>query len=197
MEEYFKDKNKDLEPVGQYRKLHEELKQAAQKAEMNKLMEIKAEMDSLVQKYPILKSLDLDESTSTNNETTATSQLFLPPILPVPPPIFKIATLRGINNNKIFLEIDPSKIPTTICGDGCSVNLKGSRLLEKSYGIKLPFSRCSSHTSSGTIRRLCTSVNNSRKDATALYENLRSILKHFAMSPKSSEMLTNATDALE
>ena len=55
VEEYFTDKNKDLEPVGQYRKLHEELKQAAKKAEMNKLMEIKAEMDSLVQKYPILK----------------------------------------------------------------------------------------------------------------------------------------------
>ena len=73
VEEYFKDKNKDLEPVGQYRKLHEELKQAAQKAEMNKLMEIKAEMDSPLQKYPILKSLDLDESTSTDNETTATS----------------------------------------------------------------------------------------------------------------------------
>ena len=48
-------------------------------------------------------------------------------------------------------------IPTKVCGDGCGVNMKESRLLEEMYGIKSSFTRCSSNASFGTIRRLCTS----------------------------------------
>ena len=37
----------------------------------------------------------------------------------------------------------------------------------------------------------------SQADAKALYENLRSLLKHFAKSPKSSEMYTTSLNLLE
>ena len=77
-------------------------------------------------------------------------------------------------------------IPTSMCGDGCGVNMKGSRPLKEMYGIKSPFTRCSSHASLGTIRRLCTSKTMYQSDAQALYENLRKVLKHFSKSPKSS-----------
>ena len=36
-----------------------------------------------------------------------------------------------------------------------------------------------------------------QSDAQALYENLRKVLKHCLKSPKSSELLTEALDALE
>ena len=44
---------------------------------------------------------------------------------------------------------------------------------------------------------MCTSVNSSQADATSLYDNLKALLKHFAMSPKSTEFLNNALNALE
>ena len=81
-------------------------------------------------------------------------------------------------------------IPASVCGDGCRVNMKGSRLLEEMNGIKSAFTRCSSHAPFGTIRRLCTSKNMCHSDAQALYENLRKVLKRFSKSPKSSELLT-------
>ena len=88
-------------------------------------------------------------------------------------------------------------IPTSVCGDGCGVSMKGSRLLEEMYGIKSSFTRCSSHASFGTIRRLCTSKTMCQLDVQVLYENLRKVLKHFSKSSKSSELLTEALDALE
>ena len=50
---------------------------------------------------------------------------------------------------------------------------------------------------SGTIRRMCASDNSSQENAKNLYDNLHSILRHFAMSPKSTKLLKNTLDALE
>ena len=72
-------------------------------------------------------------------------------------PYFKIASLKSINSGTINLEIKSSLGPSCICGDGYRVNLKASRLLQELFGIKSPFTRCSSRMSHGTIRRLCTS----------------------------------------
>ena len=113
------------------------------------------------------------------------------------PLYFKISRLKEIERNKIILEIPPHVVPTCICGNGCSVNVKGSRLLETKFGIKFPFWRRASHSSAGTIRRLCTSETMTQTDAKALYEYLRSLLKHFAKSSKSSEMLTTSLNLLE
>ena len=60
-----------------------------------------------------------------------------------------------------------------------------------------PGAGCSSHAASGTIRRTCSSVAMSDPYATALYNALRKILKHFSKSPKSTELLNEALDALE
>ena len=83
-------------------------------------------------------------------------------ILPEYPSIFKIASLKGIKQGTVHLEVNPRNIPTTTCGDGCAVNLKSLRLLTEIYGMNSPSSKCSSHLASGTIRRICTSVNSSQ-----------------------------------
>ena len=119
-------------------------------------------------------------------------------ILPELPCYFKISKFKGIskNTNKIHLEVVIHlDSPRSVCGDGCGVNMKGSRPLEEMCGIKSSFTRCSSHASLGTIRRLCTKKTMFQSDAQALYENLRKV--HFSKSPKNSELLTKALDALE
>ena len=50
-------------------------------------------------------------------------------ILPVYPAMFKIACLRGIENNTILLKIKQINILTVTCGDRCAVNVKGACLL--------------------------------------------------------------------
>ena len=63
--------------------------------------------------------------------------------------------------------------------------------------VSIPVSKCGSYLSYSTIQRLSTSVNYLQEDAKKLYENLKAILRYFAMSPKSTELLNNALDALE
>ena len=80
-------------------------------------------------------------------------------ILPELPCYFKISKFKGISKdtNKIHLEVVIHlDSPSSVCGDGCGVNMKGSRPLEEMYGIKSSFTHCSSHASLVTIRRLCT-----------------------------------------
>ena len=84
-----------------------------------------------------------------------------------------------------------------VCGDGCAINLKASRLVGEKYGLEAPFSRCNSHSSSGTIRRITSSVTMSDPNAVLLYNNLRTVLKHFSMSPKSTELLNKTLAPLE
>ena len=170
--------------------MHVELQNAASVAEFDKIMNIKNEMELLVEKYPNLKSIDLDTIQIINQEGESL-------ILPEYPPIFKIKSLKVIEQGTVHLEVDPRNIPTTTCRDGCAVNMKGARLLTETHGINSPSSNCSSHLASGTIRRMCTSANSSQADATSLYDNLKALLKHFAMSPKSTEFLNNALNALE
>ena len=111
--------------------------------------------------------------------------------------MFKLAELKSINNDTILLELKPENVPAAIRGDGCATNMKASRLLERGYGLKSPFSRCASHASAGTIRRLCMSLNSSQIDAKSIYENLWTILKHFVHSPKGSELLNNTLKILD
>ena len=155
-------------------------------------MSAKKKMEDMIAEKPHLKEINLQNVVQESNDNSA-GDLILPAI----PRFFKIARFRRIKDDKIHLEIDSTEVPTAVCGDGCSVNLKGSRLLENTYGFKSPFSRCASHTSYGTIRRLCTSERPCQVDAKNFYENLRKLLKHFSMSPKSSELLSNALAAME
>ena len=137
-----------------YKQMHVELRNAASVAGFDKIMNIKNEMEFLVEKYPNPKSIDLDTIQIINQEGESL-------ILPEYPPIFKIASLKGIDQGTVHLEVDPRSILTKICGDGCAVNLKGAMLLTETYGINSLLCKCSSHLASGTIQRMCTSVNSS------------------------------------
>lgn len=137
----------------------------------------------------------LQAEMANNNQSTITENT----IIPTPPHYFKISILKGVDHGEkiIHLEISPENVPTSICGDSCATNLKANRLVKSWYGVSSLGAGCSSHAASGTIRRTCTSATMSDPDATALYNALRAILKHFAKSPKSTELLNSALDALE
>ena len=98
--------------------------------------------------------------------------------------------------NIIHLNVEPECFPTSQCGDGCPTNLKAARLGEEQLGLKSPFTKCSSHAASGTIKRLCISETMCNDDAKALYNNLRKLLKDFSMSNKSIDLLNKALSAL-
>ena len=179
-------------PAQKYKRLHLKLKAAAEATHFDELLSIKSEMEVLVKDHPDLSTCNLESVTLVEEEQTASDD-----VLPKFPPIFSSANLTGIVDDTILLSIDPANIATTTCGDGFAVNGKGARLLEEIYGIKSPVSKCASHLASGTIRRLCSSVNHSQQDAVNLYDNLRALLKHFVCSAKSTELFNEACDVLE
>ena len=111
-------------PTQKYKQMHVELQNAASVAEFDKIMNIKNEMELLVEKYPNLKSIDLDTIQIINQEGESL-------ILPEYPPTFKIASLKGIQEGTVLLEVDPRNITTTTCGDGCAVNLKGALAINR------------------------------------------------------------------
>ena len=111
-------------PTQKYKQMHVELQNAASVAEFDKIMNIKNEMELLVEKYPNLKSIDLDTVQIINQEGESL-------ILPEYPPTFKIASLKGIQEGTVLLEVDPRNITTTTCGDGCAINLKGALAINR------------------------------------------------------------------
>ena len=59
-------------------------------------------------------------------------------IIPKHPHYFKIATIEGVDHSTrtIHLNIAPSNVPTSICGDNCTANLKACQLAVERYGIQ-------------------------------------------------------------
>ena len=139
-----------------------------------------------------LKTMNLSSATNMNNNTQEDQTILHPK-----PLMFKLIEIKSINNDKILLAVKPENMPTAIWGDGCTTNMKASRLIKTGYSLKSLFSRCASHTSAGTIRQLCTSVNSFQIDVKAIYEKLCSILKHLTNSPRSSKLLNNALKILD
>ena len=153
-------------------------------------MSANKKMEDMVAEKSHLKEINLLNVVKENNENSAGD-----PILPAIPSFFKIARFklkRMIKFTKRSIQ-QKSRLLYVVM----NVNLKRSRLLESTYGIKSPFSICASHTSYGTIQRLCTSERACQVDVKNLYENLRKLMKHFSMSPKSSKLLSNALAAME
>ena len=149
-------------------------------------------MADLANTHPHLKTMNLSIALNTNDNTQEDQSILTPK-----PLMLKLAELKSINNDTIILEVKPQNVPTAICGDGCAKNMKAYRLLKTGYVLNSPFSRCASHGSAGTIRRLCTSVNSCQIGDKSTYENLRSNLKHFANSSRSSKLLNNALKILD
>ena len=96
-----------------------------------------------------------------------------------------------------MLDVRAKNRCTVQSGDNCSTNVKAAATVESKIGIKAPFSRCASHASHGTIRRLCTSETMCHEEAKLLYNNLRKLLLHFQNSTKSTELLNNALKNLD
>ena len=67
-------------------------------------------MEIITDKYPELKTLEVNSVELVGGEIQADIA-----ILPVYPAMFKIGSLRSIENNIILLYIEPSNIPTTKC----------------------------------------------------------------------------------
>ena len=160
---------------------HTQLKEAANTMDFQRIAELQTQIQTTQQNQSI--------NTTTTKDT----------IIPQHPHYFCIATIEGIDhaNKTIHLDIASANAPTSICGDNCATNLKACRLAGEWYGIQSPVVPCSSHAASGTIRRTTTSATMSDPDAVTLYNSLRKILKHFSMSPKSTELLNNALNVLE
>ena len=120
-------------------------------------------------------------------------------ILPTFPHFFHISKIKGYDKEKkiLHLEIASYDYPVSVCGDSCATNLKAQRLMEELYGILSPFSNCSSHIASGTIRRTATSETMCHENIKQLYNALLKVLKHFSQSPKSTELLNSALTILE
>ena len=57
--------------------------------------------------------------------------------------------------------------------------------------------RCASHSADGTLKRLAKSQTMSVEKVTLLYTTLRSVTKHFEMSPKSKEILDKCFEILD
>lgn len=73
---------------------------------------------------------------------------------------------------------------------GYPFDVNGFRLLKNKFGISSLFTRWYTHASAGTtLQCLCTLQGKKHFDAKAVYENLRSVFKLFAMSQKISEHL--------
>ena len=99
-------------------------------------------------------------------------------------------------DNILLLKASPENFPSCLCGD-CSVNVKRWGIIEETYRTKLPLTRYSCYTSSGSIRRVYASERMYQKNTKVLYENLECIWKQFAENPKSTELLNFALDSLE
>ena len=97
----------------------------------------------------------------------------------------------------VYLAVDPHYIPISQCWDGCSANLKAAHVVDRGIDLNAPFTGCSSHTAFGAIRRICNSKAFFDENAKALYENLRTLLKHFSMSNKSIELFNNVLTVME
>ena len=64
-------------------------------------------------------------------------------------------------------------------------------------GLNPPDYRCSAHMSAGTAKRLATSKTMGVPEVSALYECLRTVIKHFECSVKNKELLDECMELLE
>ena len=118
---------------------------------MARLSIVQQQMKEILDHHSHLKDINLEDTALPKEQDTTNNTI---DIIPKTLPYFKIASLKSTNSGTINLEIKLPLVPSCVCGDGCRVNLKLSRLLQELFGIKSPFTRSSPHMSYGTIRCL-------------------------------------------
>lgn len=112
-----------------------------------KIADVSAKIAEMEKAHPEL--LDRGEK----EPATTSSSLELDNMPPIPE-YFKLGVVQSIDDDKmeIRISVHGSTAPCVHCGDGCRVNEKGSKGVEKKLGIPSPKSRCMSHISHGMLR---------------------------------------------
>ena len=87
--------------------------------------------------------------------------------------------------------------PVANVGDGCRVNQKAGQDLTNNIGLITPTTRCSGHAASGAMKRLTNSKTMAVDEVVTFTEGLGPILKHFALSGKSTDSLREALKLME
>ena len=119
-------------------------------------------------------------------------------IPPLPPNYFKLGKIIHVDNDEMVIEIELAEnLPVANTGDGVSVNVKAARILLQLYSFNSPDFRCSTHIAGGTVKRLATSKTMNVPEITIVYENVRTITKHFECSIKNKEALDEAMEILD
>ena len=86
--------------------------------------------------------------------------------------------------------------PVAVVADGCSTNVcAGEKLVEK-YGMVSPNMRCAAHAADGCLKRLANSKTMCVVEVSEFLPYFRKIMKHFALSGKSSSALNDTLAVL-
>ena len=131
--------------------LPEKLNIVAKEADLDVLILIQDDMKKPLKENPNLKPNSSQEGNSTSLHTKDTN------IFPKPPTYVKITELKYVDKSEkiVHLDVNLQYIPASQCWNGCSTNMKAACLADKEISLKASFTRCSLHTISGTIKRLC------------------------------------------
>lgn len=115
--------------------------------------------------------------------------------LPLPPDYFKCCKLSKLEQDRIYLEM--KHWPTSIMADGCATNNAANNKISDLLGILSPSLRCVVHAADGSIKRMTNSKTMNLQAVSDFLPALRSVLRHFQLSGKSTALLNEALDVLE
>ena len=109
----------------------------------------------------------------------------------------KISRLKEIERSKIILEIQPHVVPTCICGNDCSVNGKGFRLLERKFGNKVSILKLCFTYFNWCYTSIMYHWKNKPSWCRGIVWKFKIIAKTFCKIPKRWEILTTSLNSLE
>ena len=115
-----------------------------------------------------------------------------------PPTFFKLGTLLShlLSETEIHIQMS-DRLPVANVGDGVGVNVKAARVASELYGLLTPDLRCFVHSVDGCWKRMAKSETMCVEAVKTLYNNLKTVVKHFKFSGKSKELLDESIKVLE
>ena len=162
-----------------------------------RLMQMKAGVDA----HALIESLLTAFSEFLALKNTAFSKIRQVPGLQnssIPPTYFKLGELLQTLLTKTEIHIKMSdRLPIANVGDGVGVNVKAARVAAELYGLMTPDFRCFAHSVDGCWKRIARSETMCVEAVKVLYNNLKTVVKHFKYSGKSKELLDASMNVLE
>ena len=114
---------------------------------------------------------------------------------PSPPAYFRCCKLLKIGSDSIQLEMD--NWPICIMADRCSKNHSASNKLTTLLGLLFRSLSCAVNAAGGSIKRLTNHKTVNVPEVSEYLPALRSILKHFQLSGRSTAVLNDALGSLD